>query len=243
MNAHPARIGISFADGSPTVPADFSRMLTGLTTTVAEAFTSAGAQVHIIDAVTESTSIADFDAIVIMGGADVDPALYGAEPHATVRGYNRRVDDAEAALVRAAVAEGRPVFGICRGLQLINVALGGTLVQHLGDDGPHRDAVVPNSFSDHEVNLEPGSAVAEALGRTRVGIRSAHHQAADVIAPGLSVTARADDGVVEALEQTSPWVLAVQWHPEAPGADPAQLTALVRAVLDEVSPTLGEPQN
>lgn len=234
MNAHPARIGISFADDSPTVSADFSRMLARLTGTVADAFAREGAQAHVIDAVTQTPSIDDSDAIVIMGGADVDPELYGAGPHPAVSGCNRRVDDAEAALVRAAVAAGRPVFGICRGLQLINVALGGTLVQHLDDASGHRDPVVANSFTDHGVALKPGSAVAEALGRIRVGIRSAHHQAADIVAPGLTVTARADDGVIEALEQASPWLLAVQWHPEAPGADPAQLTALVRAVLAQV---------
>jgi putative glutamine amidotransferase len=155
------------------------------------------------------------DGLVISGGADVDPARYGAPAHAASGPFRADRDDAEMALVRAAVEQGVPVLGICRGMQVLNVALGGDLLQHLPEVAgvlPHKEA--EGVFSTRAVTFDASSW----LGRTLGGdVRTAchHHQAVDRLAPGLRIVGRADDGTPEAVEADdgSP-VFGVQWHPE-----------------------------
>ena len=165
-----------------------------------------------------STRAADYaqalDGLVLQGGADISPLAYGEEPLKPEWAGDPLRDGYEIELVRAFTAAGKPVLGICRGAQLINVALGGSL---------HQD--IPAHRSDdydqhaHEVRLEPGSGLAQLYGETGPRrVVSIHHQAIKRLAPGLKVEARADDGVIEAVRGTGAgYVCAVQWHPEFHG--------------------------
>lgn len=166
--------------------------------------------------------------VVLAGGADVDSAVYGEPPHPAVYGVDRIVDDLELGLLRAALDRRLPVLAVCRGLQLLNVAFGGTLHQHLVGmpgltDHGHPTERIP---AHHDVSVVPGSRLAEALGVSATSVASIHHQAIARVADALMVTAVAPDGVVEALEPRglgTGWVVGVQWHPEwSPARDPIQ---------------------
>jgi gamma-glutamyl-gamma-aminobutyrate hydrolase PuuD len=157
------------------------------------------------------------DGLIFTGGSDLDPALYGEESHPETFGVHRLRDDAELALLRAALDRDLPVLGICRGIQVLNVALGGDLHQHVpelvGHDGHKHDP--PGEFVEHDVAIEPGSRLAGVLGeQTRV--KSHHHQGIRRLAPGLAAAARAEDGLVEAIEAPEKrFAVGVLWHPEA----------------------------
>jgi putative glutamine amidotransferase len=159
------------------------------------------------------------DGLLLIGGADLDPRSYGQEPESGVEATYRERDDFEIALTRAAVERGMPYLGICRGMQVLNVALGGNLNQHLVlDDGttPHRRIVGTFEGNEQTIRLEPGSLAARALDEEIHEGRCHHHQAVDRLGSGLVVTGRAEDGVPEAIELSGGgWVLGVQWHPEA----------------------------
>jgi gamma-glutamyl-gamma-aminobutyrate hydrolase PuuD len=176
------------------------------------------------------------DAVLLSGGGDVDARRYAAAVHPRTEPPRPARDAAELAVLDAALAAGRPVLGVCRGLQLLNVALGGTLHQHLPDVVGHTGHnPVPGEFTTVQVAVAPGSRVAGVLGAERVGVRCHHHQGIDRVAPGLTVSARAGDGTVEAVERAGdPFVVAVQWHPEEHlatdrGADLRLVSALVDA--------------
>lgn len=168
------------------------------------------------------------DALVLSGGADLDPASYGAEPHERTRGYKAERDRFELALARRALERDMPVLGICRGMQLLNVACGGTLEQHLADSDRHIHT--PGQFSDHDVRLEPGSLAARALGAERVATRSHHHQGVDRLGEGVIATGWAEPGgVIEAIELPErSWALGLLWHPEEQRNNPA-VAALAEA--------------
>jgi putative glutamine amidotransferase len=157
--------------------------------------------------------------LVLTGGEDVDPARYGEQRHEKVRSVNPARDATEAALVEEARARGLPVLAICRGIQILNVALGGTLVQDIssqcGTDIGH-DEDGPRDSRSHEISVEPGSLIAGALGAEHLSVNSFHHQSVKRVADGMRVTARSPDGVIEGIESTDKrwWVMAVQWHPE-----------------------------
>ena len=168
-----------------------------------------------------------FAGLVLTGGADVDPARYGHAPHPSVYGADALLDAFEIALVEAAIASDRAVLAICRGHQLLNVALGGTLDQHITDHPGLVDhgapAGGPGGGVDHEVTIEAGTRLADALGVTRCSVRSHHHQAVAELAPKAVATAWTDDGINEGFELADGWVVAVQWHPEVTaGDDPTQ---------------------
>jgi putative glutamine amidotransferase len=163
--------------------------------------------------------IAATDGLVLTGGEDVDPALYGQSRHERLSTVNRPRDDTEIALVRAAREAGKPILAICRGPQLLNVALGGTLIQDIAACVPNalpHDSHDSRTARAHEIIIEPDSRIAAAVGATRISVNSLHHQSVLQPAPGLRVTARAPDGIIEGLESNDDhwWVLAVQWHPE-----------------------------
>jgi putative glutamine amidotransferase len=151
------------------------------------------------------------DAVVFTGGSDLDPELYGEEPHAETAGVVRMRDDAELALLKGALERDMPVLGICRGIQVLNVGMGGDLDQHF--DGHRHDP--PGQFLQHDVAIEPGTKLAEMLG-DRTAVMSHHHQGVKTLAPGLVESARADDGLVEAVEAPDRrFTVGVLWHPEA----------------------------
>lgn len=155
------------------------------------------------------------DGLVLSGGADVDPSRYGRSRQPECGTAEPGRDAWELALVDAALAARVPIFGICRGIQVVNVALGGTLLQHLdrgtGDGHPRDD--VPRETTVHSVKLAPGSLAAAVYG-TEVQVNSLHHQAVDEVGRGLVASGHSPDGTVEALELPGSPVLAVQWHPE-----------------------------
>jgi putative glutamine amidotransferase len=160
------------------------------------------------------------DGLIVSGGVDVDPACYGAEPHPETKGCTPERDAFEIALIRRAAELDMPVLGICRGMQVLNVAFGGTLIQHLPDTFGHEDhRRVPGNFdeADHDVRLVPDSLAAAAAGELLHTTKSHHHQGVDAVGDGLIVTGTsAIDDLVEAVELPDRrFVLGVQWHPEA----------------------------
>jgi putative glutamine amidotransferase len=183
-----------------------------------------------------SEVIAALDGLVLTGGGDVDPAAYGEEPDPEVGGVDVNRDASERALLAAALEADLPVLAICRGCQVLNVLLGGTLHQHLPDvvgNLDHRRA--PLVFEDVDVVTVAGTTTADVFGPATT-VRCSHHQAIRDLGQDLVVTARAGDGVVEAVELPSArFVLAVQWHPEE-AMDQRPFDALVQAARD----TMGE---
>lgn len=160
------------------------------------------------------------DGLMVIGGADLDPAIYGQERSQATETTYRDRDEFELALTRGALERGLPFLGICRGMQLLNVALGGTINQNLVDDdgtNSHRRIVGTFEGTEHDIDLDTGSLVARATGEEVHEARCHHHQAIDRLGSGLIVTGSARDGVPEAieLEDDDRWVLGVQWHPEA----------------------------
>jgi putative glutamine amidotransferase len=165
------------------------------------------------------------DAVLLIGGGDVDPARYGAPGDATVYGVEPARDDAEIRLLRDAVDRGMPLLGICRAIQVATVAFGGSLVVDLAAAGGYKAHGEPGADATlHAVRLAPGSRVATACGSTEVTASCHHHQGVDRIGGGLIATGWAADGLVEAVEYDGDsWTVAVQWHPEDTAAsDPAQ---------------------
>jgi len=190
------------------------------------------------------------DALVLSGGGDIDPAAYAADPHPRTERVQPCRDQAERALLAAALAAGLPFLGICRGLQILNVSRGGTLRQHLPDVVGHDGhSSVAGDFGSHPVRIAPASKLAGILGgpadggatdggagrgELRLTVPTSHHQAIDRLGDGLVATAWADDDTIEAVElgtsgsSEGQFVLAVQWHPEA-GDDPRLFQALIAA--------------
>jgi putative glutamine amidotransferase len=172
-------------------------------------------------------TLATLDGIVFSGGADVDPARYGAQPHLETDAPQTRRDAAELALLEAALERDMPVLAICRGFQLLNVARGGDLVQHLPEQvGNDVHKQVPGEFAIHPVEIKEGTRLAAIVG-ARSDVTSHHHQALGRIGDGLVETAWAADGTLEGVEDPSlRFAVGVQWHPEA-NEDAALFEALV----------------
>lgn len=173
------------------------------------------------------------DGLVLSGGADIDPSHYGRQPHEKTATRPDR-DVFELALLREALRAGVPVFGVCRGFELLNVAYGGTLTQHLPDAvGHERHQPAPAQYGTSRITLAPGSRVAELLG-AETKVRCYHHQAIDGLADGLTATGWADDGTIEAVEDAGAgFVIGVQWHPEEVSDDLRLFQALVSASTKE----------
>jgi putative glutamine amidotransferase len=160
--------------------------------------------------------IGRIDGLLLSGGADLDPASYGAEPDPRTTNVRRARDEFELALTREALDRGVPVLGICRGFQVLNVALGGDLQQHVQDAEMHLHT--PGRFSDHDVRLEPGSLAAEVAGAEHLSVRSHHHQGLARLGDGLAASGWSEpDGLIEAIEPADRdrgWALGILWHAE-----------------------------
>ena len=160
------------------------------------------------------------DGVLFPGGGDIDPALFKGRPHPEVYGVDPDRDRIEIHLTRQAVAFHKPFLGICRGIQVINVAMGGSLYTHIADQHPHAlrhdwDPGHPREYLAHPVRVEAGSQLAGILGQTSIETNSLHHQGVDQVAPGFIAVAWAPDGLIEAIELPDhPFGLGVQWHPE-----------------------------
>jgi len=172
------------------------------------------------------------DGVLFSGGSDLDPELYDQDPHPATSGVVAERDRAELALLEAALARDMPVLAVCRGSQVLNIARGGDLVQHLPDVvGDEKHKHTPGTFADHDVTLEPGTRLAGLLG-DRAPVKSHHHQGIGRLGEGLKVAAYAEDGTVEAVEDTSHrFAFGVLWHPEA-GEDLRLFEELVGAAAD-----------
>ena len=168
-----------------------------------------------------------FDGVLLAGGGDLDPAHYDQDPHDSVYGVDTRRDEFEIELARALIRAGIPTLAICRGAQVLNVALGGTLDQHITDRPGTVSHGIPgknDGAAIHTISLTAGSRLADAMGVTEAVSSCHHHQAIDEVGDGLHVVARAEDGVIEGVElEGDAWVVAAQWHPEDTSvSDPAQ---------------------
>jgi gamma-glutamyl-gamma-aminobutyrate hydrolase PuuD len=213
----PARWGV-WDQPAVLIPHDYVRMLE-----------AAGARPLVVPPSEEGVeeTLDALDGLLLSGGADLDPALYGADPHETTDDPRRERDAGELALLRAALERDLPVLAVCRGSQILNVARGGDLVQHLpetlGHEG-HKQR--PGTFSEHGVEVKDGTRLASLVG-ARAPVKSHHHQGFGRVGEGLVETAWADDGTLEGIEDPSRrFAVGVLWHPEA-GEDAALFEALV----------------
>jgi putative glutamine amidotransferase len=192
-----------------------------------DAVLRAGGQPVIVNEARDPKALlARVDALVLTGGPDVDPARYGEAANPNTYGVDAADDEFECALAEAATVRSVPTLAICRGIQILNVARGGTLYQHLPDDPgvpAHGQPGVAGGARQHEVTLDRDSLLADVMGTTTTTASCHHHQAIDALGDGLRVVGRASDGIVEALELDGQFLLAVQWHPEdTADEDPAQ---------------------
>ena len=196
---------------------------TGVNAAYVRAVVAAGGVPLVVSPLVGQTRAVDVlggvDGLLLSGGEDVDPSLYRESRSPALGPVDRERDLVEIALFAQARREGLPVLAICRGLQLVNVALGGTLWQDLGSERGstiEHDARAARCARTHAVRIEAGSTLADALGGTRIMVNSFHHQAIKEIAGGIAAVAWAEDGLIEGIEGTTEdqWLLGVQWHPE-----------------------------
>lgn len=223
----------------PDVPADVDALVDRFTVSALRHLSALGAEPLVVDVSVESIMPIDrvlrCDGVVLLGGGDVAPELYGH--HGDVPnsyGEDRRADAYSLELVRRVRAAGVPLLGICRGSQVINVAAGGTLVPDINDSALHRGLPPDATFLDEKVALEDGSWLSKVFGRDSLVVRSGHHQAVKRVAEGYRIAAQAEDGIIEGIEAIDGWCVGVQWHPEDRDGSTEDAQTLFAAFLDEV---------
>ncbi|MFI6359007.1 gamma-glutamyl-gamma-aminobutyrate hydrolase family protein [Streptomyces sp. NPDC050743] len=219
------RIAVLVSLNFPDLTEPVADLVRRFTRTALTSLHGLGARYELVDTSADGlgdpAQYAGYDGLLLLGGGDVDGELYGIDgpvPHSY--GVDRRADDHCITAIRAATAAHRPVLGICRGSQLVNIAFGGTLIPDLEDYRLHRGGPGQPLFLDEKVTVAQGSRLATLTGAERLTVRSGHHQAVAAVGNGLVAVAHADDGVIEAVEHPTRWVVGVQWHPEDPdGSD------------------------
>jgi putative glutamine amidotransferase len=178
------------------------------------------------------------DGLILLGGADVNPELYGGDPaDPMIKAGPRALDDNEVAALHIALRRGIPVLAVCRGAQLVNAALGGTLfadlVRDRPDSGTHRTTEEDLDGAAHCVDVQPNTLLASWLGVSgRIPVNSYHHQGIDILAPGVRPSATAEDGLIEAFEIATAHLVAVQWHPEILWTGDVYSASLMRGFVD-----------
>ncbi|QSE88135.1 gamma-glutamyl-gamma-aminobutyrate hydrolase family protein [Rhodococcus pseudokoreensis] len=194
-----------------------------------------GARVDVIDISRDAPFSIDEEAggVMLLGGGDVDPTLYGHTGFVgNLYGVDRGTDERTLAAIDAGLGLEVPILGICRGSQMINLACGGTLIPDLGEHNIHRGRDGEPMFLDDTVILAEDSRLARILSRSRMIVRNGHHQAVNEVGAGLRVVARGVDGVVEAVEHESKWIVGVQWHPEDTDGSAEDREALFRSFVE-----------
>lgn len=216
-----ARIAMLLSLNFPGHTEETVELVTRFTAVAWQTVHDLGAEVVLYDTsqrLDDPASVAEFDGLLMLGGGDIDGTLYGSQvptvPHAY--GVDKQADLDGIAAFHAAQAADLPVLAICRGAQLVNVARGGTIIEDIDDHTLHHGGDGEPMFLDEQINLVPGSALAQILQSDRITGRSGHHQAVRRLGDDLQLAAVADDGIVEGFEdvQGSTWVVGVQWHPE-----------------------------
>lgn len=236
-------VALSYA-AAADLPDDYRHGVLELANAVVDRLRARGVDVVAVNAADperdSSELLTGVDGVVVMGGVDIDPAVYGEEVTAdNVHFTNRAADEYEVGLIRDAAEGDAPVLGICRGSQLINVAFGGSLIQDLGPGihvaaVPGGDEPLEDVWTNHAVVLGAGTRLAGMLTGADLDVRVGHHQAVGRVGEGLVVAARAEDGVVEAVEAAEGWVVGVQWHPEEAKSDPEVLDRLLDGFLGAI---------
>lgn len=226
-------VSLNFPDLTDPV-ADLVRRFTGC---ALQTLADLGASHDLLDTsdpLPDPAVVTTYDALLVLGGGDVSATCYGGSDEGVPNSYgvDRRADDDSIAAIRAAVDADRPVLAICRGSQLVNVAWGGTVIPDIEDYALHRGGHDDPMFLDEKVSLVEGTRLHRIMGTTRLTVRSGHHQAVDQVGDGLVVAARADDGIVEAVEHPDRWLVGVQWHPEDDDGPEADRVRLFEALLD-----------
>lgn len=225
------------AAGTHATP-EFVAVVQDLFDRILDLIRSAGAVPVLLDA--DLHGLDRCQGFVVPGGGDIDPVLYGGPvDDPTLSAVSREQDELDSAVIRFALEEQRPLLAICRGMQLLNVVVGGTL--HVDVDQStvvhHLPLAADFEFAEHEVQLVEGTRCAAVYGAApRIPVTSGHHQAVDRVATGLRAAAFAQDGLVEALESADPatWTVGIQWHPELDGPDGALRLPLFAALVDAV---------
>lgn len=232
MPSHPvAHIAVLVSLNFPDMTEHTADLVTRFTRVALETLHGLGASYELFDTsepLADPAAAGRCDGLLLLGGGDVDGAMYGSDladvPHQY--GVDQRADEDGIAAINAALAADRPVLGICRGAQLVNVAFGGTIIPDLDDYALHRGGPGQPLFLDEEIALLRDTRLRDLLRKDVIVGRSGHHQAVDRLGEGLVVAARAADGIVEGFEDPTRWLVCVQWHPEdddGPEADRLRL--------------------
>lgn len=218
---HPvAHVAVLVSLNFPEMTEHTAELVTRFTRVALETLLDLGASYELFDTsepLPDPAAVTACDGLLLLGGGDIDGRVYGLGDGGRVPnqyGVDLRADRDGLAAIEAALADELPVFGICRGAQLVNVAYGGTIIPDIDDFALHRGGPGDPMFLDEEILVEPASRIAGLLGTQRIVARSGHHQAVDALGEGLVVTARAHDGIIEGFEDPTRWLVGVQWHPE-----------------------------
>lgn len=229
-----------------TLPKPFLDLSRAFARNVDEALCAVGLRYQMVDTaemLPEQDELRDLasEGIVLLGGGDVDPALYGhTDPVPSLYGVHPEIDAAAIDLILHAIERDIPVLAICRGAQLVNVALGGTLIPDIEEWEMHRGASADTVFIQERVLLEPESRLAGILDTGDLTVMNGHHQAIDELGEGVVVTGRAEDGIVESIEvDGSGWIVGMQWHPEHDEADAELRIRLFGAFEEAVAERAG----